>query len=173
MNPEDLISIGKIAAPHGTQGEMIFQHVMDTRKPLSPGQALMLEMKKDSYVPYFVASAKARTEREYLLRLEEVNSRETAARLTGRTVWMASKDLSRYASAQAPLTLVGYCVYDDGNLVGPVTSVIEQPHQLLLAVNYKGVEALIPVHAETLRQINHPQKSIFTSLPDGLLDLYS
>jgi 16S rRNA processing protein RimM len=51
--------------------------------------------------------------------------------------------------------------------------IIEQPHQILCSILYKGKEALIPVHEESLEKVDQKNRKVFVVLPDGLLDIYS
>ncbi|TAF53224.1 MAG: 16S rRNA processing protein RimM, partial [Sphingobacteriia bacterium] len=72
-----------------------------------------------------------------------------------------------------PIALIGFTVItDEEEVLGPVEEVIEQPHQVLLRINWEGREALIPLHAETLDTIDQAAKEIHVVLPDGLLDIY-
>jgi 16S rRNA processing protein RimM len=50
--------------------------------------------------------------------------------------------------------------------------VIEQPHQLLCRIDWKGKEALIPIHEESLIKIDKKKKIVVVNLPDGLLDVF-
>ncbi len=57
--------------------------------------------------------------------------------------------------------------------LGEVIEVIEQPMQLLCKIMYKEVEALIPIHEESLVKIDKKKKQVHVALPEGLLDIYS
>lgn len=57
--------------------------------------------------------------------------------------------------------------------LGEIIEVIEQPMQVLCKIMYKNVEALIPLHEETLVSINQKKKEVHVTLPEGLLDVFS
>ncbi|MFN5253658.1 MAG: 16S rRNA processing protein RimM, partial [Chitinophagaceae bacterium] len=57
--------------------------------------------------------------------------------------------------------------------LGVIKEVIEQPHQLLVTIDYNGQEAYIPLHEESLKGVNHAKKTVSVELPEGLLDLYT
>ena len=61
--------------------------------------------------------------------------------------------------------------HNDENL-GEILEVIEQPHQLLCRIDYKGKEALIPVHEETLVKVDKKNKIVHVDLPEGLLEVF-
>ena len=77
------------------------------------------------------------------------------------------------AGKQSAIAMLGYNIINEGENIGAVTEVIEQPHQILLTINYKGNEAYIPLHDESLEKIDHKKKEIHVILPEGLLELYS
>ena len=60
---------------------------------------------------------------------------------------------------------------NEGENIGEVLEVIEHPHQMLFRIDYRGKEALIPVHEETLLRIDKKKKQVHVVLPDGLLNL--
>ena len=104
--------------------------------------------------------------------LETVSTPEAAARLRGKQVWITEKDFRRFAGNNAPISLLGYQVISDGEKLGQVEEVIEQPHQVLLTIRKEGKEVLIPLHEESLLSVNHDRKEVVVQLPEGLLDVY-
>ncbi len=62
---------------------------------------------------------------------------------------------------------------DEGEEIGEVIEVIEQPLQVLCKIIYKGNEALIPLHEESLLKVDKKKKQVHVNLPEGLLDIYT
>lgn len=169
----EYINIGKIVAAFGLKGEVILKHALGKKTELKEIEAIFVEENKGSYLPYFVESSKAKDTEEIYVKLESINTRESANRLSTRNVWLLDEDFRKLAGKTAPISLLGFQLIADeeGNL-GPIEEVIEQPHQVLLRINLDGKEALIPLHAETLDKIDHKKKEVHVTLPDGLLDIY-
>ncbi len=92
--------------------------------------------------------------------------------LVQKEVWLPETVFEKYAGRSAPISLVGYHLINDGNDLGPIQEVIEQPHQVLCRIDWKGKEALIPLHEETLQKIDRKKKQVLTILPEGLLDVF-
>jgi 16S rRNA processing protein RimM len=69
--------------------------------------------------------------------------------------------------------MLGFMMVNDGEEIGVIEEVIEQPHQILCSIMYKGKEALIPIHEDSLEKMDVKNRKIFVTLPDGLLDIYS
>jgi len=170
---ESYIHIGRIVASFGLKGEVIIQHALGKKTALKEVKVLFVEEQKGSYLPYFVESSKAKDHDEMYVKLEGVNTKESAARISTRNVWLKDADFRKLAGKSSPISLLGYTVItDEEENLGPVAEVIEQPHQVLLKLMLEGNEALIPLHEETLDGIDHEKKEIRVVLPDGLLDIY-
>ncbi len=166
------ISIGKLVATFGVKGELLLEHRLGKKTMLRGLEVLFIEILKDEMLPYFIQSAKIKSANEIYLKLESVDSKETAQKLMHKEVWLPEEDFQKYASKSSPFTLLGFHIINDGEDIGEVLEIIEHPQQVLLRIDINGKEALIPVHAETLEKIDKRKKQVYLSLPDGLLDIY-
>ncbi len=168
--------LGKIVAAHGLKGELVLQHELGKKTDLKKLPALFLELKKDSFVPYFIRKAKGTTEKESLLLLEEIDTREKAQQLVGKLCWLPEEQFKQYADKQAPASLLGYQIVEEEEgskkKLGTIEEVIEQPQQLLCRILLKDKEVLIPLNESTLLAIDHQAKTVSVKLPEGLLDIY-
>jgi 16S rRNA processing protein RimM len=169
---KDYIHIGKLVAAFGVKGELILKHAFGKKTLLKGVEALFVEEMKGSYLPYFVESSKAKDLEETYIKLEGINTRESAARLVSRNAWMVEEDFRKLAGKASPISLLGYRLLNEGEDIGPVEEVIEQPHQVLLRIDLEGKEALIPLHEASLQKIDHKNRQVHVTLPDGLLDIY-
>lgn len=169
---DQYINIGKIVAGFGLKGEVILKHALGRKTILKDIEAIFVEVNKGSYLPYFVESSKARDHEETYVKLEGIDTRESAGRLITKNVWLLDEDFRKLAGKSAPISLLGYQLLSNEGDLGPIEEVIEQPHQVLLRISLDGKEALIPLHAETLDKIDHKKKEVHVTLPDGLLDIY-
>jgi 16S rRNA processing protein RimM len=168
----EYIIIGKLVAVHGLKGEMILQHSLGKKTSLKDLQAIYLEDKKNSFLPWFIQSAKIRSADEIFISLEGITTPEAAKKLIKKQVWLTAADLKKYAAKNAPAGLLGYSVINNSENLGPILELIEQPHQLLCRLDIKGKEVLIPLHEESLQKVNHTKKEVLVDLPDGLLEIY-
>lgn len=170
---DSYIHIGRIVASFGLKGELILKHALGKKTALKGVEVLFVEEQKGSQIPYFVESSRAKDHDEIYVKLEGVNTKESAARITTRNVWLRETDFRNLAGKASPISLLGYTILtDEDEQLGPVEEVIEQPHQVLLRITLDGNEALIPLHEESLDEIDHKKKIIHVILPDGLLDVY-
>jgi 16S rRNA processing protein RimM len=167
------IKIGKLAASHGLKGDFVLEHNLGKKTALKDLRVLFVEQSKDNFMPYFIEKATARSENEVLLKLEGVNDKEAARKLTPRPVWFTEADFQLYKSKSAPITILGYHVIHEETDLGEILEVIEQPHQILCTLMFKGKEAMIPVHEQNLIKLDHKNKKVFVEIPEGLLDIYA
>ena len=172
MATDSYIHIGKIVAPFGVSGQLILQHVLGKKTQFPNIAVVFIEEVKGSYLPYFLEKAQAKSHDESILQLESIITREAAQRLCTRPVWLLEADFRKLAGKTAPISLLGYNVIQEGENLGEVKEVIEQPHQVLLTILWQGKEAYIPLHAETLQAVDHTRREVKVVLPDGLLDIY-
>lgn len=165
-------SIGKIAATFGLQGEVVLKHHLGKKTLLKGLETIFIEEKKDEMIPYFIESIRPKNNDELFLKLEGISVKEQAAKLARREVWLTEEDFHIHAGKSAPISMLGFHIINDGEDIGEILEVIEQPHQLLCRIDLDGKEALIPVHPETLEKMDKQKREIYMVLPEGLLDIY-
>jgi 16S rRNA processing protein RimM len=168
----EYFKIGKFVTVHGLNGELLLKHSFGKKTSLKGLEAIFIEEKKDSFIPWFVESAKIKNEEETYIKLEGVDTRESAAKLSQKEIWLPEADFKKFAAKSAPASLLGYTVINDKQDLGEILEVIEQPHQLICRLELNGKEVLIPFNESTLQKVDHKKKQVLVSLPDGLLDIY-
>lgn len=168
----EYFKIGKLSGAHGLKGEILLRHTLGKKSSLKGLQALFTEEKKGSFLPWFIESAKIKSKTETILKLDNVNSREDAIKLAQKEVWLPEADFQKYVAKSSPAGLLGYTIINNGELLGEILEVIEQPHQMLCRLEIKGKEVLIPLHENTLQKADHRKKQVIVELPEGLLDIY-
>ena len=169
---ENYLVIGKIAATFGVKGELVLSHHLGEDASLEGVSALFVEEVAGKFIPYFLLSAKPRNVEEMLVVLEGFDTPEKAKKFVKKKVWLLEADVKKSASVSAPISLLGFAMYEKKKLLGKVMEVIEQPTQLLLGIDMQGKEVLVPINETTLERIDHKNQKIFVVLPEGLLDIY-
>jgi 16S rRNA processing protein RimM len=169
----EYVHVGKIVAPHGIAGQVILEHALGKPIHFKGVEALFVENAANSFIPYFIQSATAKSATLTHLQIEGFNNREATSIIVSKKVWLPQADFQKLVEKNSPLALLGYSIQEAGKNLGTIKEVIEQPHQLLVTIDYKGQEAYIPLHEESLKGVNHAKKIVQVELPDGLLDLYA
>ena len=164
--------IGKFVSSYGLAGELLLAHKLGKKTALKGLKTLFLEEGKNSFLPYFIENAVAKNDEEILVKLEGIHSKETAKKITSKEVWLAENDFKKFAAKAAPISMLGFTLFDGKNSLGEITEVIEQPHQLLYSILYKKNHAYIPVHEHNLIKVDNAARKVYVTLPPGLLEIY-
>ena len=164
--------IGKLAASTGLKGELVLQQNLGKKNTFKGLEAIFLEEKKDSFIPYFIQSTKIRSDNETVIKLEGIDIVETARKLTPKEVWLLEEDFKKFAAKSSPIALLGFNIINEGEDLGEILEVIEQPHQVLCSILLNGKEALIPIHEDSLEKVDAKNRKVYVNLPDGLLEIY-
>lgn len=165
-------TLGKFVATFGLKGELVMVHHLGKKTALKGLEVLFVEVRKDELLPYFIQEVRIKNDQELFVKLEGIDSKETAHKLTQKQLWLPDTEFQKYAGKSAPVGLLGYLLINEGEELGEILEVIEQPHQVLCRLEIKGKEVLIPLHAETLEKVDKKKKQVHVTLPDGLLELY-
>ena len=147
-------------------------HHLGKKIAVSKIKVIFLEQKKDELLPYFVENIRKKGDDELSLKLEGIDSKEAATKFIRREVWLNEEEIQTHTQKNNPIGWVGYKILDQGKDLGPILEVIEQPHQVLCRIEIDSKEVLIPLNEQTLIKVDHKNKTVLLSLPDGLLEVY-
>lgn len=165
--------IGKWVASHGLKGDLVLQHHLGKKTSLKGLEVVFIEEQTDRFLPYFIEKTGIKSEAEIYIKLDGINTPEAARKLTSKSVWLLEADFKKFSAKSAPISFLGFRLINGEDDLGEILEVIEQPHQILCTILYKGKEAYIPLHEESLQEVDSKKKIIYVDLPDGLLDVYA
>jgi len=165
-------SIGKIVSSFGLKGEVILSHHLGKKTSLKGLEVLFIEVKKDEMLPYFIKSSRIKSENEIYLLLDGIDVKEQTKPIMQKQVWLIEEEFEKFAAKSSPISLLGFHIVNEGNDLGEILEVIEQPHQLICRISLNEKEVLIPLHEETIKKIDKKKKLVQVQLPEGLLDVY-
>jgi 16S rRNA processing protein RimM len=162
--------IGLVQKPIGIKGEVKIEVEDDFLDDLVESDHLFLRI-NGSFVPWFIEELR---ETSYLiLKLEEVDTPEKAARFTLHEIFLRTDDISSesFAQKQEQASLIGYTIVQNNEVIGVVDDVMEFPQQMMASVLVAEKQVLVPLNASFIEKIDDQQKLLFMSLPEGLLEL--
>jgi len=165
-------NIGKIVSGFGLKGDMILMHNLGKSIVVTKIKVIFIELIRGELLPYFIEHIRKKGEDELYLKLEGINSRESALRFIRKEVWLKEEEIQVHTRKNNPIGWVGYLVIDQGRDLGPIVEIIEQPHQVLCRLEIGTREVLIPINEQTLNKVDHKNKTVMLTLPDGLLEVY-
>lgn len=168
----EYFKIGKLVSAFGLKGELILKHNLGKKTSLKGLQALFVEERREAFIPWFIEAVRIKTEDELYLKLQDVNTREAAIKLTQKEVWLTETDFKKFAAKSSPINLLGYNIIEKDKELGKILEVIEQPHQLLCRIEVNNKEVLIPLHENTILKVDKKKQQVIVDLPEGLLEIY-
>lgn len=167
-----MLRVGKIVAVHGLQGAVVLRQIIDNTGWLNPGDVLFIELKRESFIPFFVEKAKPANEAEYIIVLDEVDDNEKAKKLVGKTVYVKEEILEK-AKVDSPLMYIGFNLVDKTKGgIGTIEDVLLMGKQWIARLTVDGKEVLVPLVEDMILDVNYKNKFLRMDLPDGLLEIY-
>jgi len=159
---------------HGVQGQIkmdIDRRYEDAFEVLS---VLFIEQASKK-TPFFIENIDFNSGL-HLVKLEEIDSKEAAQKLTNKPIFAREKDLPEIIEAEMTddsiEQLIGYKIIDpEGKNIGTIEDIQEFPQQIMAFILYQGREVLIPLNNAFILDINPEKKEITMELPDGLLEV--
>lgn len=169
----DYIRIGKIVGTHGLDGNITIAHNLDKNPKLKKLKHFFIEIKRESYIPYFVEQIHIDNHQEIFVKLEEVDSIEDAKALNGKNVYLDAKQYEQLNPAKEQINFEGFLVFDiNAGKLATIDGLFETPGQLLATLQMEGKEVIIPLNDSTIKDVDIQKRSLIVELPDGLLDIY-
>jgi 16S rRNA processing protein RimM len=99
-----------------------------------------------------------------------VKTEAYAKRLIGQSAWLYKTEIIDEPEEDEALWL-GYTLFDvQFGEIGPIEAMDDFAGNIVLNVNCKGEELLIPYNDDILVALDEDKKQITLNLPDGLID---
>ncbi|HJT37795.1 MAG TPA: ribosome maturation factor RimM [Actinomycetota bacterium] len=164
MKPERLV-VGRIAKAHGIRGEVAIDVASDDPARFAPGARVFAGGR-----PLTVASARAHHERLLVL-FEGVAGRSDAETLNGAELTIPIEEARSLEDEWSfyPHELAGLAVVDeDGNRIGTMDRVEENPANDLWVVQTDDGEVLVPAVRDIVLRVDVAGGEIVLRPPEGL-----
>jgi 16S rRNA processing protein RimM len=164
--------IGKITSVHGVKGDIVLSHQLPLDFDTDLLDAIMIELNPNSFIPFFIKAKKETHDDEMILTLEQIDNREEAKNILNKNVFAPPTLTIEINNGNRWTDLIGFSLYDQNKLeIGKIEDVYINGEQILLAVNYKEDEILIPITDELILANEPKQKKITLEIANGLLEL--
>ncbi|MCB0698218.1 MAG: 16S rRNA processing protein RimM [Chitinophagales bacterium] len=167
-----MLRVGKIVAVHGLQGAVILSHIINGSDWLKKGDAIFVEMARESRIPYFVGSVRSSKPDELLVTVDDVEGAAAAKKLIGRNVYV-NDELLQNTDADSPLMYIGFHIVDaQKGDIGAITDVMQATQNWIAQLIIEDKEVLVPLAEELITEIDKKGRVIKMELPEGLIDIY-
>lgn len=168
---EEVYKIGKFNRPHGVKGELQFTFTDDVFDRMEAD--FLICMIDGILVPFYLEEYRFRSDTTALVKLEDVDNQEKAARFTNVEVYFLKKIAERSPSEELTWDyFVGFTIEDISHgVLGVVADVDQTTLNTLFIVEKEGKELLIPACEEFITEINSDRQIIRVDLPEGMLTM--
>ncbi len=170
IRKEDVYRIGQLTKPHGIKGEVAFSFTDDIFDRTDECDYLVCLM-DGIMVPFFMEEYRFKNDTVALVKFEGVDTAEQARRFTNIEVYYPT----RYAEESDELSwsyFVGFRIEDERlGLLGEVEEIDESTINTLFVIRRpNGEELLIPAQEAFITDMDHKQRTITMSLPEGMVE---
>ena len=173
MDKSECFELGLVSKTYSFKGEVILFLDCDDPTHYYGIDAVFLEINKQ-LVPFFIENSSISKKNQLRVRFEGVDDEAAAKRIVKKKAFLPVTALPKLEDDQFYYhEIEGYTVFDkETGEVGVLETVVDNPGNTLLQIDYNGNEALIPLNDRTLIKVDKEAQEIHLDIPEGLLDVY-
>ncbi|MFW6019863.1 MAG: ribosome maturation factor RimM [Bacteroidales bacterium] len=171
IDRKDLFHAGVIKKSFGVEGDLIFLFQKEAQVKIKKKEPVFPEI-EGNLVPFFIEDFQWHNNNELRLKLEDINSKETAGKYLGYAFYLPLSVLETDENDFLYSELEGFKIIDEtAGLLGTIKEILEHTAQDIMIVETERQEIMIPLVTDYIINTDIDQQTIYTQLPEGLLDL--
>ena len=172
MDFDSCFQLGYVIKSHGLKGEVSVFLDTDQPEAYKELESVFVEQNK-KLIPFFIDKIQINGAKA-VVRFDGITDIEQANNLKAASLWLPLTVLPElFGNAFYYHEITGFRVEDKNyGDIGVVKAVYTSTKQDLIAVEYKGVEILVPISQDIILTVDKPGQLIKTNLPEGLLEVY-
>lgn len=167
----DCEKIGFFRKTHGVHGNVVLEFEPKFEYSVEETERFFVEL-EGLLVPFFIAENGFRftTANAAIVTFDWVGSEKYAKRLIGCSAYLYKTEIIDEPEESEEI-LVDYLLIDE-NLgeIGMISQVDDYAGNIVLTVNYRGNELLVPYNNDIAVSMDEKLKTLTLNLPEGLLD---
>jgi 16S rRNA processing protein RimM len=174
MNLDACYHLGYIVRTHGVKGQVVAFFDVDYPEDYEELESVFLLL-NGKLVPFFIQAIDHQPNGRIIIKFEDVDTITESEKLKSVALYLPLDQLPELDEDQFYFhDVIGFTVVDEelGEL-GPIREIYEMPFQDLMAMDYQGVEVLIPVQDELILRADKVARKLYVKLPEGLVDIYT
>ena len=173
MKKEDCFYLGRIVKKYSFKGEVLAKLDTDQPELYENLDAIFLSY-RNTLVPYFIESSQLHKSDLLRLKFEDVETEEEADTLLKSELYLPLELLPILEGNKFYYhEVIGFKIKDiEFGEVGTITAINDSTAQALFEIDKDGLEILIPMNDEFIKEVNRKTKTITVQTPPGLIDLY-
>lgn len=167
----DCEKIGFFRKTHGVHGDVVLE--FESRFEYSVEEANRYFVEQDGLlVPFFISDDGLRftSSKSCIVSFDWVSTDKYAKRLIGSSAYLFKEEIIDEPE-EGESMFIGFLLIDEKlGEIGMINQVDDYSGNIVLTVNYRGNELLIPYNDEIAVSADQEQKTITLKLPDGILE---
>jgi len=168
----DCQNIGFFRKTHGIHGSLILEFEPQFEFSVEEADRFFVEL-EGLLVPFYLKEDRLRfrTANTAIVDLDWVENDQYAQRLVGCQVYLFTYEIVDEEGESEDSPINNYLLTDeDLGEIGTIVHVDDFSGNIVLTVNYKGKDIMIPFSEELVIEIDHSLKFLKLKLPDGLIE---
>ena len=169
MTSEDCFLLGTLVKTHGYGGNLLIKVKEPYKGKLEILESIFLFM-DGILVPFFIEEIEEFNTSSYLMKIDEVNSKDEAAAFIGKDVYVSKENFENVKSSIVTInSLLGYEIQSGSNeKFGIIEDIQEIPGNPIFIVKFENGKTMVPANEELILDISHKNKIITMIIPEGL-----
>ncbi len=173
---KDQIQVGYTRKPFGVNGQLKLKIEPNFLEDVLKAEVLFVEIGGQK-VPHFVVNFQDTG--DLVVHFEDVASKEQAAKLVSRPVYLRAADIIPPEEKEIPLETIephlkylNYHIEDvEIGTIGQIVRIEVFPQQEMAFVAYDGREVMIPLHPSFVVKTDTEKRILTMELPEGILEI--
>ncbi len=172
MKKKECFLFAKITKTHGIKGNLIL--LLEEERNWDDIDINLIFIEIESFlVPFFVKknSFLLKNNSKAILKIEDINSEKEAKELINNSVFLRKEDFEFFEETDFD-TRINFLIIDENfGVLGNIQNIFEYSKNKIFQVIKNDKEILIPANDVFFKKIDKKNKIIYTSLPEGLIEL--
>ncbi|OMP32629.1 ribosome maturation factor RimM [Mangrovimonas sp. DI 80] len=173
MQKKDCFYLGKIVKKYSFKGEVLVKLDTDEPELYDNLDSVFVEL-RNNLVPFFIESSQLHKSDLLRIKFEEVDTEQDADSIMKCDLYLPLEFLPKLEGNKFYFhEVIGYAIEDvNFGPIGTIKDINDSTAQPLFEIDRDGIEILIPMNDEFIKEVNRETKTILVETPEGLIDLY-
>jgi len=168
----DCEKVGFFKKTHGVFGELVLEFEPQFEISVENADRFFVEL-DGLLVPFFVFEDgfRFKTENSAIITFDGVDSEKYAKRMIGSSVFLFKNEIIVMPDELFDSELVNYLLVDEKlGEIGNIDQVDNYSGNIVITVNYRGKEILVPFNEDLVIAIDKQNKILKLRVPEGLIE---
>ena len=168
----DCEKVGFFKKTHGVFGELVLEFEPQFEISVENADRFFVEL-DGLLVPFFVLEDgfRFKTENSAIINFDGVDSEKYAKRMIGSSVFLFKNEIIVMPDELFDSELVNYLLVDEKlGEIGNIDQVDNYSGNIVITVNYRGKELLVPFNEDLIISIEKQNKILKLRIPEGLIE---